>query len=539
MTTTVVEALLQRIAAEGIRRVFGIPGNHTVPFYGAMDAQGVRHVTCRHEQGAAFMADGFARASGRPGVCLLVSGPGLLNAATAIAQARADSVPMLVVTGVAAVPDLGMARGNLHELPDQRAAARSFCRESHTLLDPDNLSALLDRAFAAFRTSRPGPVHIEIPLDLMGAAVTAPRSGAATLSPPGPAGDAVAAACRLLGEAKAPLVLTGGGAVAAGREIAVLAERLGAPVLNTVNAKGLLPHAHPLRVGGSPSLPVLRRAIDEADAVVALGTELSETDFDLLMGGRLPDTGRWVRVDIDPAQLVAPRPPAIGMVSDARLAAAALAAQLAENPDRLQAGRDRAGVLRAGVRREAHYHTEMTAFFEVIRSAAPDSVLVGDSTRPTYYAAWQYETDAPRRYFHSVSGFGTLGYALPAAFGAALAVENPVIALIGDGGAQFTLPELTTGAEAELPVPVLVWNNNGYREIENSMIARGVPAGSTRILAPDFAAAAAAHRCEYACPRTTDALGEALQAALAADRPTVIELMEADFLTEPSGQWYR
>ena len=131
---------------------------------------------------------------------------------------------------------------------------------------------------------------------------------------------------------------------------------------------------------------------------------------------------------------------------------------------------------------------------------ADELIIVGDSTRPTYYAAWQLETTAPARYFHSASGFGTLGYALPAALGAAAAGRGPVVALIGDGGLQFTLPELTTGAEAGLAVPVLVWNNFGYAEIANSMAAADVPVDSTRILTPDFAKAAAAHRCHYARP---------------------------------------
>jgi acetolactate synthase-1/2/3 large subunit len=180
----------------------------------------------------------------------------------------------------------------------------------------------------------------------------------------------------------------------------------------------------------------------------------------------------------------------------------------------------------------------MQAFLDVLRGALSEGVLVGDSTRPTYYAAWQYECERPRSYFHSVSGFGTLGYALPAAFGAALSIDRPVAALIGDGGIQFTLPELTTGAELALPVPVVVWHNDGYREIENSMAARGVPADSTRILAPDFAAAAAAHHCRHARPTDLTTLEQALADALAADRPTIVEVRESDFLTEPGGDWY-
>ena len=188
-----------------------------------------------------------------------------------------------------------------------------------------------------------------------------------------------------------------------------------------------------------------------------------------------------------------------------------------------------------------------TRVLAVLQDAAPDAVIIGDSTRPTYYATWQLECQQPRRYFHSLSGFGTLGYALPAAIGASLgigaavgigAATEGVMALIGDGGIQFTLPELTTAAEQQLPIAVIIWHNDGYREIENSMRAKNVPADSTRILAPDFKAAAAAHHADYARPSSLAALRESVQLALAGDRPTLIEVREADFLSQPSGEWY-
>ncbi len=540
MSVSCAEILLEKLAQAGVSQVFGIPGNHTVPLYRGFADAGIRHLTCRHEQGAAFMADGYARVADAPGVCVLISGPGLLNAATAIAQARADSVPMLVITGVAAVRDLGMGRGTLHELPDQHATAASLCRASHTLLDPANLPELIDRAFAVFSSQRPGPVHIEIPLDLMAATLARPFTPQQHVYPPGPSAQAITDAAARLAVAEQPLMLLGGGAARAGVEATALAEALGVPVLNTVNGKGVCPAGHPLSVGGSPSLPSLSQALSDADCVLAVGTELAETDYDLLMAGGAPDTRQWIRIDIDAERLLIPSPPAVAVVSDARLALAALTtavSQLGVTP-RADGGA-RAQALREQVRGETHYHSEVQAFFDAIQTAAPGAVLVGDSTRPTYYAAWQWEAKHPRSYFHSVAGFGTLGYALPAAFGARLAASSPVIALIGDGGIQFTLPELTTGAEAKLGVPVIVWNNEGYAEIENSMTARGVAADSTRILTPDFAAAAEAHRCAYARPQDHAGLVEALKAALAAERPTLIEVRERDFLTTPSGGWYR
>ncbi|MEJ2088414.1 MAG: 5-guanidino-2-oxopentanoate decarboxylase [Gammaproteobacteria bacterium] len=538
---TVADALLDGLASRGVRTVFGLPGNHIIALYRGLESRGIRHVTCRHEQGAAFMADGYARSAGVPGVCLLISGPGLLNAATAIAQARADSSPLLIITGVARVADLGMRRGTLHELPDQRAAAASFCIASSTLLDPANLPVLLDRAFAAFTTGRPGPVHIEIPLDLMEAPTASPDGAAPQLAPPGADDELIRAATTLLEDAAAPAIVVGGGAVGCAAAVVALAERLDALVFNTVNGKGVCPADHPLAVGGSPSLGSVRTALDASDAVLAIGTEMSETDYDLLMMGPANPHPRLIRIDIDPAQLLIPERPAYGITSDATRAVRAMLDALAA---RAGTGRDRNGAVRAAlvresIRRETHYHHEMQAFFDTLNRAAPDAVIVGDSTRPTYYATWQLECRRPRSYFHSVSGFGTLGFALPAAFGAALGAERAVIALIGDGGIQFTLPELTTAAELALPVAVIVWHNDGYREIENSMRARNIPTDSTRILAPDFEAAARAHHVDYAHPRSLTELERDLTHALAGDRPTLIEVRERDFLTQSSGGWYQ
>ncbi len=549
---TTGEGLLRLLARHGVDTAFGVPGNHTVALYRAFDACGIRHVTCRHEQGAAFMADGYARATGRPGVCVLISGPGLLNAATGIAQALADSVPMLVISGVAPIPDLGMNRGSLHELPHQQAAAASFCRTSHTLLDPANLENLVARAFAVFASQRPGPVHIEIPLNLMDApmppvAASPPQPPA----PPAPDPDGVEQAIRRIRRSETPLLLVGGGARHAAKDLVRLAEALDSPVMNTVNGKGICPASHPLAVGGSPSLPCLRRAMAEADLLIAVGTELGETDYDLLMAGPLPAHPNLIRLDIDPDQLLIPHPPALGLVTDAGSGARALLAALSGGTAEPAAGSEpgttpgarRAEGLRANLRAEPHHHPDMQAFFGAIRRAAPDAIVVGDSTRPTYYAAWQLETERPGRYFHSVSGFGTLGYALPAAIGAALgsrAAEGhgPVLALIGDGGFQFTVAELATAADLGLPLPVIVWQNQGYREIENSMRAQGVPTASTLIPSLHLPAAASACRARYADPTTLADLEQAISDALDAHGPTLIEVREEHMLSRPSGDWY-
>ncbi|MFV2089151.1 MAG: thiamine pyrophosphate-dependent enzyme, partial [Pseudomonadales bacterium] len=375
------------------------------------------------------------------------------------------------------------------------------------------------------------------------------RSRNSLISRPGPDQALIEQAAASLIQARAPLLLVGGGAVAAADPILALAERLDSPVLNTVNGKGICPATHPLAVGGSPSLACLRSALQTADVVLAIGTEMAETDYDLLMEGPLPTLQNLIRMDIDPEQLRIPARPAMGITTDAGLGATALLTALvdtapaqdssAENTRGALAGAHRAATLRTAIEHEPHFHSEIQDFLCALQRAAPDAILVGDSTRPTYYAAWQYECLQPRSYFHSVSGFGTLGYALPAAFGAALGTKRPVVGLIGDGGIQFTLPELTTGSELQLGVPIIIWHNDGYREIENSMRAKNIAADSTRILAPDFQAAALAHHVNYANPQSLGDLEQVIGEAIGVDKPTLVEVRESDFLSQPSGGWYR
>ena len=536
------EKLVGLLENYGVDTVFGIPGNHTVQLYRGLSASSIRHVTPRHEQGAGFMADGYARASGKPGVCFLISGPGLTNAATAMMQALADSIPMLVITAVAARKDLGMGEGRLHELPDQSALAAQCARFSHTLMRPEELPRVLARAFAVFDSERPGPVHIELPLDVITADASAvsdqpwPRSLPAVANP-----AAIEQAADILSSAARPLLLAGGGAIGGAEELRELAERLDAPVLNTVNAKGVLPAGHSLAVGGSPSLPCLRQALNDADVVLAVGTELGETDYDMLFVGELEIEARLLRIDIDARQLSRNQAAEVAMVGDASASLAALLEKLksGESGRGAESGAERCLALRDKVCDEEHFHQDFQDLFNTIRESAEDLRLVGDSTLPTYYAVWQYEAAAPRRYFHSATGGGTLGYALPAAIGASLAQPGlPVAALIGDGSIQFTLAELASAAELGLSLPVLVWNNEGYGEIKRGMLAAKVEPTGVDIFTPDLCGAARALGCAAQRVTTLEELGEALQAAFAAGKPSLIELQQQDFLTAPAGAWY-
>jgi len=524
------EKLIEILESYGVEIVFGIPGVHTVELYRGLKRSRIRHVTPRHEQGAGFMADGYARATGRVGVCFIITGPGMTNIATAMAQARQDSIPMLVISAVNRSYELGLGEGRLHELPHQRNLTAEVSVFSHTLLRADELPKILARAFGVFSSQRPGPVHIEIPLDVIAAEADAIDTSAWPLpTPPAAAPEAIERAAALLREAHRPLIAIGGGAIRAGEEVVHLAERLAAPIVNTVNAKGVVPSGHPLAVGGSGSSAAVREAFREADVVLAVGTEFSETDYDFYFQGDIACEGKIVRVDIDAGQLGRAVKPHLAICSDASYALSALHAALQQAPCRAQNGEARARAIREALQKERNPRYQ--AFFDAIRATLPDAIIAGDSTQPTYYAWLHYETDAPRRYFHSASGYGTLGYAIPAAIGAKLGQsKRPVIALIGDGAAQFTLGEISSAVEAGAPVIFLIWNNHGYGEIQRCFEQSGVEKVGVDLQTPDFIALGRAFGCAACRAHDLQELERALEQAAKSAVPTLIEVHQADFV---------
>ena len=523
--------LVELLAAHGVETVFGIPGVHTVEMYRGLPESRIRHVTPRHEQGAGFMADGYARATGKPGVCFVISGPGLTNIATAMAQAYADSVPMLVISSVNATGRMGSGDGHLHELPDQRALARQVTAFSHTVLRADELPQVMARAFAVFASARPRPVHIELPIDLLtvDAGALPPARGRAAPTRPAPDAAAIAEAAALCAAASRPVIVAGGGAAGAAAALRRLAEAIDAPVVMTVNGRGVLPAAHRLGVACSPAMAPVKALLETADLVVAAGTEWGPTDFDFYETGAARIGGRIVRIDIDPQQAMRGAAADLAIVADAEVALQALAASVRARPagggaERAAAARDavRAGlspVLLAG-----------TTLLEVARDALPDAVITGDSTKPVYAGCIAFATNRPRAWFCSATGYGTLGYALPAAAGAALGTGHPAICVVGDGGLQFSLAELGSAREAGLPVIVLLWNNHGYGEIKDYMEARGIAPVGVDIYTPDFLAIARGFGC--AAERLTDpgTLPTLLQAAASRSVPTVIEIDEAEYV---------
>jgi acetolactate synthase-1/2/3 large subunit len=522
------EGLIQLLESYGVDHVFGIPGVHTLELYRALGKSGIRHVTARHEQGAGFMADGYARMTGKPGVCFVITGPGLTNIATAMAQAMGDSIPLLVFSSVNRTYELGMGQGRLHELPSQSKLASSVSLFSQTLLRAEDLPKALARAFNLFASQRPGPVHIEIPIDVIRSPMDFAVGNWPIALPPSPAPQSIEACSAMLAAAERPIIIVGGGAIKAGKELKRLAEKLDAPVVNTVNAKGLLPYSHPLAMGGSPSSPTIRREIEQADVILAIGTELAETDFDFYFLGDMKPAGSLIRIDIDAAQLSRNIKPALTICSDAGAAVEAINDRLQKLTVPAKHGAERA----LAVTRQLQKSTNRSYcdFFAAIRDVLPEVVIVGDSTQPTYHAWLSYETEAPRRYFHSASGYGTLGYAIPAAIGAQLgAPEKSILAIIGDGGAQFTISELASAVELEVPVIFVVWNNFGYGEIRRCMEASDIEPIGVDIHTPDFVLLGRGFGCATEKPADLAEFRSALAAASLRKTPTLIEIVQDRF----------
>lgn len=526
--TTCGEFLVQQLEAWGVDTVFGIPGVHTVELYRGLPHSGIRHVTPRHEQGAGFMADGYARVTGKPGVCFIITGPGMTNILTAMAQAYADSIAMLVISSVNERSRLGSGNGYLHELPDQRALTAGVTAFSHTLLSVEQLPEVLARAFAVFDSERPRPVHIELPLDIITASAAQLRVQPRVLSSrPAPPADLIRAAAHKLAGATRPLLLIGGGCVQAADELHALAAALDAPTALTINAKGLLPADHPLLIGSNQSLVPVRELAAAADVILAIGTELGETDYDVVFNGGFALHGELIRIDIDPQQLVRNHAPALAIHSDARLAMVALLAELpARTADATSPGAQRAAAVRAqladGFIGWAHYRK----LFATVLSVLPQARFVGDSTQTVYSGNHLVDLDKPRHWFNSSTGYGTLGYALPAAVGAKLAAaQTPVICLIGDGGLQFSLPELASAVEAKVGIVVLLWNNYGYGEIKGYMERRDITPIGVDLYTPDFIAIARGVGCVAERARDMEHLARLLEGA-PSDRPLVIEIVQ-------------
>lgn len=523
--TTVAQTLLNYLVARETSIVFGIPGVHTLELYRGLARSGIRHITARHEQGAGFMADGYARVSGKVGVAFVITGPGVTNILTPMAQARADSVSMLVVSSVNEQSSLGLGLGHLHELPDQQGVCALLACTSRHVTTADKLLPALNRIYTDFSIQRPGPAHIEIPLDVMGETFSDEMRLETTSAMPFPDNEQIENMVGLLGTSEKPVILVGGGARHAEESIRAISEMLSAPVVQTVNARGLM-HRHPLTVPASPSLKAVRKLLKASDVILAVGTEIGTTDYDVYRDNELPVLKKLIRIDICANQLKRTTGE-LCLHGDSRDVLVELAKRLHGKVSGFSKGEEQAKLTRNEARAEltADYLHQVD-MLEVIRNEFPGSIVVGDSTQPIYAGNLYYDHDRSGGWFNSATGYGALGYAIPASVGAALAEpESHVVCISGDGGAQFTLTELMTAVDENLSIVFVIWNSQGYLEIAKSMSAAGIEVVGCNPRPPNFADIAQACSMEFiSCANDTGDLKSALQQVGRDNGPAMIEI---------------
>ena len=526
-TMTCGEAVMKLLAAYQVDTVFGMAGTMPLELYRGLASAGIRHVQCRNEQGASLMADGYARGTGKPGVCTLIGGPGVTNAATGIAQAYCDSQPMLVISGASPAPTHGKGWGAIHELNDQAAVTAGFTAFSAMIRYPDEVPELIARAYAVFRGSRPRPVHLSLPRDVLPLPVEAEWKARRAPSRPMPDPSVIEDAAQRLAQATRPLVFVGGGAIGTRTPLTYIAERVGAPVLSTNAGKGILPHSHPLSLGCSILQRGSQQALADADVVLLVGSEVAAGDHFLT---KLEISGDIIRIDIDPIELTSMYPAAVPIQGDARAAMQALASALAHRQP--TSGRSQGEMrVRDILTRNAAEMTDLekrhARVWETLRSALPaDTIVMGDATQIVYTGSFAMPMELERCWYYS-GNYCALGFALPMAIGAKIgAPHRPVIAVAGDGGIMFTVNELATAAEERLALPVIVWNNDALKAIADGMDERRIPRISVEPRSPDFVGLAESLGCHATRAASAEHLSQSVRAALATDRPTLIEVRE-------------
>jgi len=523
--------LAELLAKNGIDTVFGIPGVHNLELYRGLTTVNIRHVLVRHEQGAGFAADGFARLSGRIAAAFVISGPGLTNILTAAAQAYSDSVPLLVVATAPVRASLTKQWGVLHELNDQAALAAGVFGIARSARSAEDVRDHLRLCLTSLRTGRARPAYLEIPLDVL-AEMTSLVAQRFADPPPLPQADAaqVDAAARLLEGAARPLIIAGGGARRAGAELRRLVETLDCPLVTTAAGKGVLAESHPANFGTSLPYPAIQKIILDADVVLSVGTEMSETD--IYFSTRLPLGGRLIRIDIDPVKLADHYSADLPLWSDARAALKGINQTLTRQTrsgwcTALGGGAAMRSAIESGFDSKAR---AWDSALRAIKAALPgDGVVFSDMTQIAYFGNYAYPVESPGQWFHP-SGYGTLGFALPAALGAKIASPaRAVLALAGDFGLQFTSNELLTAVESGLSLPIVVWNNSALGQIRDDMVAAGIRELGVIARNPDFVALAQACGAEGYRVHDPAALTEAVATALRHAGPTVIEVIAASF----------
>ncbi len=523
------QAVVASLRAHGVDTIFGIPGVHTLPLYDALlDTPEIRHVLARHEQGVGFMADGYARVSGKVGVASVITGPGVTNIATPVADAYSDGVPLLVIASSLPRASRGRQRGELHEVKDQHGVMASLAGWTRVVERIEEIPGALNDAFRALSSGRPRGAYIEIPLDLLmlEADVDIPQPYA--VAPLEPKQADIQAAARLLREAKRPLIIAGNGVTASGAnaQLARLAELLGAPVMLDSKSHDAMPSDHPLvfPVSGYPYTREMRALIADSDVALVIDSRFGagRPGLDKL---RLP--GAIVQIDREPAEVGRLFPVAQGIVADARLALDALLVDLQDSPSEAAARTEEVAHLKHALcERVRQTYGESLAFLEAVREATPrEGIIVADMTRLSYASSEYLALYEPRTYIHPAE-LCPIGCGLPLALGAKVAAPStPAVALCGDGGFLLNAGELATAAQEQLDVVIVVFNDATYTAVKAQQQRRYQGRYiATDLRAPDYVALARAFGLHAALATTPAELRQAVSDALQRGGPALIEV---------------
>jgi len=473
----------------------------------------------RHEQATSYMADGYARTTGRVGTCLVVPGPGVMNALAGLATAYACSSRVLCLTGQIESALIGGGRGELHEIPQQLELFASATKWAARAGSPEEIPGLVGRAFRELRTGRPRPVAIEVPPDVLGAQADVTFPQPETPKPGAGDPELLLRAAEILREASRPLILAGGGVLGAGawEELRALAEALGAPVLMTENGRGALSDRHSLAF----TMIAARDLLPTADAILAVGTRLLEASTYIGLPVGVPT----VQIDIDEAEVGRNVTPTVGVVGDAKLVLAGLVDQVRVGTPRV-ARRAELAAIRERVADRLFELQPQQSIAAAIRAAVPDDgIIVSEMTQLGYYSGVGMPIYNPRTYL--TPGYqGTLGYGYATALGAQ--VGNPdkrVVALCGDGGFMYNVQELATAKQHNIPLVGIVFNDGAFGNVKRIQKARlGGQTYGSELQNPDFVALARAFGVDGVRASGPDAIEGTLREALATNGPSLIEV---------------
>lgn len=516
--TTGGEAIVGGLVAHGVDTVFGLPGAQIYGLFDAFQQAQLRVIGARHEQACGYMAFGYARATGKPGVFSVVPGPGVLNAGAALLTAFGCNEPVLCLTGQVPTPFLDRGRGHLHEMPNQLATLRSFVKWAERIEYPGAAPMLVSRAFQEMRSGRRGPSALEMPWDVFTQrADTGAAEPLALFPAPPPDSEHVKAAAAAVTASRAPMIFVGSGAIDAGEEILELAELIDAPVVAFRSGRGIVSNAHELGL----TMAAAYRLWPHVDLIIGIGTRLE------LPGWRWPyrpDGQKSIRIDIDPPEMRRFAAD-VAVVADAKAATGELLAAVRRNGYLKQKGR-RAMIREASAvaLQQIQAIQPQMAYLNVLREVLPDNAIVTDELSQVGFASWYgFPIFQPRTFI--TSGYqGTLGSGFPTALGAKVAhPDRPVVAITGDGGFMFGVQELATAVQFNIGVVTLVFNNNAYGNVRRDQIkvfdGRVVAAD---LVNPDFVKLADSFGAGAARVSSPEAFRPALEKAVADGRPYVI-----------------